>query len=91
MCLLILEIEEGGESRTGREREKQTDVREDYRSVASHTHPNQRWNPQPRYVPWPGIKPTIFLVYGSMVQPTEPQGQGGRLTFLFNSGFQMIG
>ena len=34
--------------------------------------PDQGSNPQPRYVPWPGIEPTAFLVYRTMLQPTEP-------------------
>ena len=28
--------------------------------VASHTHPNQEPNLQPRHVPWPGVEPMTF-------------------------------
>ena len=38
----------------GRERE-----REKHRSAASGTRPDQELNPQPRFVPWLGIKPAL--------------------------------
>ena len=53
---------ERGEGRE-KERERNINVREKYRSVSSHTCPNQGLNPQPRHVPWPGID---FLLWGSM-------------------------
>ena len=34
--------------------------------------PGLGMNPQHRSVPWPGIEPAAFLVYGMMLQPTEP-------------------
>ena len=37
---------------------------ENYRSVASHMHPTQGPNPQPRHVPRPGIKPAAFHSVG---------------------------
>ena len=44
-----------------REREKETSMwGEKHQSVDSRTHPEQGWNQQPRYVPWPGIKPATF-------------------------------
>ena len=43
ICLLISEREEAG-----KERERNTNVREKHPSVASPTHPHQRSNPQPR-------------------------------------------
>ena len=36
------------------------DVREKHQLVATHTHPNQEPNPQPRHVPQLGIKPVAF-------------------------------
>ena len=43
ICLLILEREEG--------RDRDTDMREKHRLVASGSHPNRGSNPQLRYVP----------------------------------------
>ena len=37
--------------------------------------------PQPRYVPWLGIEPIAFLVYGMMLQSTELHGQGLKALF----------
>ena len=48
----------------GGERERNIDVREKHRLVAS-------W-----YVPQPGIKLTTFLAFGIMLQPTEPPDHG---------------
>ena len=62
-----------------RERERETSVWDKHRSAACHRRPDQRCNPQPKCVPWPGIKPAItffFLVYRTAVQPTESLGQG---------------
>ena len=47
-----------------RKRGRATSVWEKHQSVASHTHPNQGPNPQPRRVPWPGIKPVTFCFAG---------------------------
>ena len=47
MFLLILEKGGGG---WRREREEKYQC-EEHQSVASHVHPNQGWNLQPRYVP----------------------------------------
>ena len=60
MFLLILERDEWRE----REREK-------HQSVASCTCPDQGANPEPRYMPLPGMEPTMCLVPGTMLQPTE--------------------
>ena len=46
-----------------RERERERERRKD-QLVASHTHPNCRWNPQPNYVPWPGMEPTTSWCAG---------------------------
>ena len=50
--------------KNGREREREgernMDVKQKHWSVAYFMHPDQRLNPQPRYVPWPGIEPTTF-------------------------------
>ena len=85
-CLLILEREE---KRKGRERK--IDVREKHLSVAS-------------YVPRPGAKPAMWVcvltenqthdisVDGTMLQPTEPPGQGPYQCFFklwFDSGWVM--
>ena len=45
--ILVLERGEGRE----RERERNIDGREKHQSVASHTHPNQGPNLQPRHMP----------------------------------------
>ena len=78
MFLLILEREEEGERK--RERERQTDRQtlmwEKHWSVASRKWFDLGLHPQPRCVPWLGIEPAAFLVYGMTVQPTEPPGQG---------------
>ena len=49
--LLILDREKRGE------REKNIDVKEKHQSVVSFT---RELDPQPRYVPWPGIKLANF-------------------------------
>ena len=59
MFLLILEREDGGEGGWEGER-REIDVREKQRSVASHVHPNQGSNLQPRCVPWWGVEPSTF-------------------------------
>ena len=50
--LLLLLEREGGK--------KNINAREEHRLVASLTHWDQRLNPQPSYVSWPGIEPTAF-------------------------------
>ena len=42
----------------------------------SHVHPDWRSNPQPGYVPWPGIEPATFLIYGMTLQQTQPHWPG---------------
>ena len=39
------------EEETERGKKKNIDVKEKHRSVASHVHPDQGWNSQPRCVP----------------------------------------
>ena len=51
----FLEKEEGRVRHTKREK---------HWLVVSHRHANQRLIPQPRYVPWPGIKPITFWCTG---------------------------
>ena len=46
----------------GKERERNTDVREKHLLVASSTHPQQGSNPQSRHLPCLGIKPATFGV-----------------------------
>ena len=67
----------------GKEREK---------LAASHTHPNCRLNPQPRYVTWLEIERTTFWCKGLTLQPTEPSSQGSTVTFcVFLSFLPMLG
>ena len=49
--MLIDFRERGRERERERERERDIEVREKHQSVASHTCPDQRLTPQPRYVP----------------------------------------
>ena len=67
ICLLIWQRE------TEWEREKNINVREKHWSAASHMGPDRGSNPQPRYVPWLGIRLETF-VFGMMLQPIEPTG-----------------
>ena len=46
------------------ERERETSMREKHQSVISRTYPNWGSNLQPKYVPWPGIKPVTFWCMG---------------------------
>ena len=52
------------EGREGKERERNVDIWEKHRSVASCTCPNQGPGPQPRYVPWSGIELVTFCFLG---------------------------
>ena len=47
-----------------KERERNINVRENHQLVASCMRPDQGWNLQPSYVPWPGIKPATFCFIG---------------------------
>ena len=78
-CLLILERGERWE----RERERNIDVREEHWLLASCMCPNWGINPQPRHVPWPGIKPMTFWFTG----PHQP---GWVLIFFFLSIFYWL-
>ena len=52
MFIDLVERERGrGERDRVKQRERNMDVREKHRSVASRTCPDQGWNPQPMYVP----------------------------------------
>ena len=44
------------------------DVRGKYRSAASCMSSDQGSNPQPRYVPWPGIKLVTLSVYRTIAK-----------------------
>ena len=50
------------------EREKNMDVIEKHQISAYCMLPNQRSNPQTRYVPWPETEPTVFLLYSMRLQ-----------------------
>ena len=54
----------------------------EHRLVASHTYPNQRWNPQPRYVPWPGIKPEASFYTGQCSNQRSPLARADPISFL---------
>ena len=56
----ILERWEGRE----KEKERDTDVREKHRLVASRMHPDWGLNSQPRHVPRPGIELATFCFAG---------------------------
>lgn len=58
------------EKERGREKERETLL-----SCLPYAH-NWRSNLQPRYVSWPVIEPTTFLVYGTRLPPTKPPSQG---------------
>ena len=60
----------------GGETERHSGVKKKHGSDASHMQPGLGSNPQPRYVSWPGIKPTTFWL-----QPTEPHSQGYKENF----------
>ena len=57
---MILETEEGRE----KERARNINAREKYRSVASCMCPDWGLNLQPRHVPWPGIEPVTLWFAG---------------------------
>ena len=76
---MFIAFRENGMKEGGGEKEKNIDVWEKHWLVASCMHPNRGENPQPRYVPWPGIDPRSLLVYGMMLQTTEPPSQGSSL------------
>ena len=59
-CLLILERGEG----RMRETERNINIREKRRWDTSRMSPNWRLNPQPRHVPYPGIKRVTFQFMG---------------------------
>ena len=59
--LIILERGEWWE----KEGERNINVREKHQLVASCTHPDQEPDPQPRHVPWTGIKPMTFQFMGT--------------------------
>ena len=69
---MILEREKGKERKRERKRKKHQCDRE----ISIGSRPSQ-----PRYVPWPGIKPATFFFGGVVVcemtlHPTEPPSQG---------------
>ena len=61
ICIFILGMEE--ERERERERKRNTNVREKHEWVASYMCPNWQLNPQPRYVPEPGIELPTFWLY----------------------------
>lgn len=67
------------ESRQGRERN--TDLKEEHRPVASCTHPRQGQNPQPTHVLCPGIDPQPFCLPDDD-QQIEPPSQGSNNSFI---------
>ena len=63
---------EGGK----REKERNTDLTEKHRSVASCTCPNLGLNPQSRHVPLPGTRPVSFWLMGLCYNQLSHTGQG---------------
>ena len=81
---LLLERGEGRE----KERERNINVWEIHRVVASHTPPI--WGPgtQPRHVPWLGIKPAAtFWFAGKVLNPLSHTSQGFASVFKYGSLF----
>ena len=64
-------------------------MREKHGSVASHMHPDWGPNPQPRYVPWRGIKPVTFQSAGWCSNPLSHTGQDYFILF-FNYNLQSV-
>ena len=60
-----------------RKRDRNIDVREKHQSVASGMYLNQGLNPQPRHVPWLGIKPTALPSTGGCSNQQSHTGQSG--------------
>ena len=59
-----------------RERERGIHMREQHGLVASHMCSDWGLNPQPRHVPWLGIKPSAFWYMGRCsLKSTEPSGE----------------
>ena len=71
--------ERKGEREIKRKGERNIDVREKHRLVASRMHLDQGSDLQPMYVRRPGIEPVTSLVYEAMLQPDEPLSQGRKL------------
>ena len=66
----------GGEWEKERERERERERHQYERETSTGCLPFM-----PQLCPHPGIKPAIFLVYGVMLQPTEPPGLGASSYF----------
>ena len=79
------ERKEGGWREKETDRDRDADLRERHQSVASHTCPDRGLNPQPRYMPWPGIEPTTFQFMGWCTnQLSRPHWPGHGWLFLYN-------
>ena len=57
-------------------------VREKDQLVAFHMRPEWGLNPQPRYVPWPGIELAIFQCTGRCSNKLSDSSQGSASSFL---------
>ena len=81
ICVLILEMK--------REREKHRCERQT--SIACLPYaPWRGIKTQPKSVPWPGNQTCNLLVYGMMLQPTEPPSQGKRHPLFFKRFYLFI-
>ena len=69
MLLIILAGER--DRQTQRQTETSMWERNIYQLLSVHA-PTRDWTRKLRYVPWPGIELITFLVYRTMLQPTEP-------------------
>ena len=81
--ILILERGKGGEN-VG---ERNINMREKQRLVASPKNPNLGPNPQPRHMPQPGTEPVTLGLQDT--QSTEPHLPGWNVLFLFLSFFNI--
>ena len=79
--LLILETQEWG----GGARERETSIWERNINWLPPRRPDQGWNPQPRYVPWPRIELPTFWCTGwcsnQLSHPAEPPSQAEAPSF----------
>ena len=79
-CLLILQ--------RGKERQREKGRETSIGCLLYAPWPGTK--PTTRHVPWAGIKPMTFLVYGMMLQPTEPHQPGlNSLLVLWVNGYHL--
>ena len=72
--IFIVLLEKEGE--VEREKERNIDGKEKHQLVASLMCPDWGLNPQPRHVPWPGLKPMTFQFIGQCPNQLSHTSQG---------------